>query len=445
MRSNGLGAAARNLVAPARILIAPNTFKGAMTAAEAAAAMARGVARAAGDHGVKVRVDVCPVADGGEGTLEALATAAAFKAEAVEVEGPFGEPITARWARVRTKRSKLITATTLFIQAVLIIWLTLMYTAYLILYGGRGGVAVVEAASVVGLALVPADRRDPTRVSTFGLGKLIQKAFNTRAKRVVVALGGTASCDGGVGMAAALGVKFYDQNGALIERPTGADLRRICRVDPSGIDPETNGARLVAACDVDNPLTGTNGAARVYGPQKGATPEQVEDLDLGLEQLVRLCREAGLHADPDAPGAGAAGGLGFALATFCGAELRPGAQAVLETVRFGRRLDIADLVLTGEGRLDSQTLRGKAPIAVARMAAERGVPVIVFAGRVGAPFDPQPDRDCEPWEIPGNDAALFDRIVRISPADMDDETAIARGPELLEQATAEAVRAWLLA
>ena len=430
-------------VAAVRVCIAPDRFDGDLTAPEAAAAMARGVERAAQELDIKVRIDACPVASGGAGTLDALAVAAAFKPEDDEVEGPLGEPVTGRWGRVRKKRSRLVTATTLFVQAVLIIWLTLMYTAYLLLFGGRRSVAVVDSASVVGPGLAPDGRRDPSRHSTYGLGRLIRLAFRARSKRVVIALGESASCDGGVGMAAGLGVKFYDHDGALIERPTGADLRLIGRIDPAGIDPGINGAKLFAACAVDSPLTGTHGAARKHAPTQGATPEQIEDLDLGLEALVRLCKEAGLDADPDAPGAGAGGGLGFALATFCGATLRPGAETVLELIRFQSRIESADLVLTGAGRFDSETLRGSAPLAVATTAARQGVPVIALAGRVGAPFDASRSHRCEDWEIPTDDADLFERVTPIPGAGEPGESTGGVTPELLEQAALEAVRGWL--
>jgi glycerate kinase len=424
-----------------RVCVAPDSFKGCMTAGQAADAMIRGAQRAAEALAIPINIDRCPIADGGEGTLEALGQSASFHRKTTTVEGPFGDPIEGRWARVQPKKSRVVMATTAAVHAVLIVWLTLMYSAYLLLFGGRKSAAVIETASVIGLATVPPARRDPTRVSTFGVGKLIQSALKTRSRRVIVALGGSASCDGGVGMAAGLGAKFYDAQGVLIERPTGADLRRIASVDPSGISPNVNGAKLIAAFDVDNPLTGADGAARVYGPQKGATPLQIEDLDLGLESLVRVCREAGLTADPDAPGAGAAGGLGFALATFCNAQLRPGARVVLEAIDFERRVGKADLVLTGEGTLDKQSLRGKAPVTVAAFAATQGIPTFAFAGRVTTPFNLYSEMEDEPWTIDG--LALFERTVQITPDGMDESTAIRQAPQLLETAVFETLRKWL--
>ena len=363
-----------------RVCIAPGDFEGDTNAAKAAIAMERGAQRAAQSLDIKIRTDLCPIVDSGrEGLLDAMALAMALTLKVAQVEGPFGDPITARWGMVRPRRSKIITATTLFIHTVLLIWMTIMYTAYMLLYGRRGASAVIDTNAVIGPDLIPPEHRDPTRVSTFGVGQLIHQAFKAHGKRVHVTLGDTMSCDGGIGMAVALGVRFYDHDDALIERPTGADLRSIARLDISEIDPAISGAKMVVSCPECTPLTGATGAPRVQGPRQGATPEQIEDLDLGLEWLVRLCRESGLHAEPDAFGAGAGGGLGFSLATFFGATLSPAGAGQFEMTRIVRRMKKADLVLTG-GRPPTPPTEKESspvprtPILVAVIAEDLNIP-----------------------------------------------------------------------
>jgi glycerate kinase len=306
-----------------RVIVAPNAFKGCLTAHEAADAIARGVSSAGAEP------ETLPVADGGDGTLDVLVAGVGGTVMGVIARGPLGLPVRAHLARL------------------------------------SDGTGVVEMAQASGYALVGASERDPTRASSYGTGELLRGALARRPSRVFVALGGSATVDGGTGLARALGVRFYDTEGK--ELPDGGGwLERLARIDASGLDPRVHDAPIVTLADVTNPLLGPNGAARVFGPQKGATPDQVEILERGLERLGERL-QADLGADvANQPGAGAAGGAGAMLAAL-GAELRSGAEVVLETLRFADRIDGADLVITGEGKLDRQSLAEKAPFAVARV------------------------------------------------------------------------------
>ncbi|MCA9281017.1 MAG: glycerate kinase [Phycisphaeraceae bacterium] len=324
-----------------RVLIAPDKFKGTLSAREAAEAIARGVRRAADARGIRAETDLCPVADGGEGTAEIVGSALIDQGAVVsEVAATdlLGVPAAARivrWQHAPGARTTLI-----------------------------------ESAQVIGLARVPPNRRDPAAYNTGALGQLISSIETDDLSRLIIALGGSATVDGGVGMARALGWQI-DDGGAIA--PPDSPLR----------------GRVVALCDVDNPLLGAHGAARVYGPQKGATPARVEQLERELAHLVSICRKCGVACDPDAPGAGAAGGLGFGLATFLGAQLIPGARSILDLIGFDRRLRRADVVITGEGRLDEQTGRRKAPMEVAGRARDGGVAALAVVGSLdaGAPID----------------------------------------------------------
>ncbi len=318
-----------------RILCAPDSFKGSITAAGAADAMAAGVR----DADATLEVDPCPIGDGGEGSLAVLAASMGGRLRAATVTGPSGNGVSARWG---------------------------------VADGGRTG--LVELAQASGLGLVATADRDPMRTTSFGTGELIRRAAEAGCTRTIVLLGGSATCDGGAGIAQALGAVFRDAGGSPISTPlTGGDLPLIAAFEPPPDPPD-----LVAACDVRNPLFGPNGAAAVYGPQKGAKPAQVEALDAGLRHLAAV-----VGTDPDLPGAGAAGGAAFGLAAMLGARLRPGIDVVLDAVRFRERCRGAALVLTGEGRLDEQSLVGKAPAGVAAAAASLGVPTIAIVGSTG--------------------------------------------------------------
>ena len=322
-----------------RVLLAPDKFKGTLTAAEVAGYLSDGLRSVRPD----AEVVVVPVADGGDGTL-AAAAAAGFTRVPVQATGPTGMPCESA-------------------------------------YGVRGAEAVVELAEVSGLAQLPGGRAAPLEASSRGTGELIAAALDAGARRVVVAIGGSACTDGGAGLLQALGATIHTATGSEV-RPGGAGLLDAARLDLSGLHRGLAGAELVVACDVDNPLTGSRGAAAVYGPQKGAGPEDVELLDSALTRWADLVARATGRDQRNAPGAGAAGGVGFALLAVLGATTRPGAELVFELTGLRDALAGADLVVTGEGSLDAQTLHGKAPAAVAALARDKGVPAVAVAGQV---------------------------------------------------------------
>jgi glycerate kinase len=370
-----------------RIVVAPDSFKGSLSALAVAEAMERGVRSVFPDASV-ARV---PIADGGEGTVEALVAATGGRLESRRVTGPLGEPVEARWGVL-----------------------------------GDGRTAVVEMAAASGLTLVPRERRDPRATTTRGTGELVRAALDAGLRRVVVGLGGSATNDGGAGLARALGIRFLDDAGRDLPEG-GAALARLARVDLAGRDARIAAAEVVVACDVDNPLTGPRGASAVYGPQKGATPAMVAELDAALERFARVAREATGRDVAGLPGAGAAGGLGAGLLFFTPARLRPGVEIVLETTGFDDLVRGADLVLTGEGRTDFQTAMGKAPVGVAAAAKRQGVPVVCLSGGLG----------------PGADEVLargIDALAVTVPGPMGLEEAVARARELVEAGAARACR-----
>lgn len=414
-----------------RVLIAPDKFKGTLTAREAAAAIRAGIERAARELAIAVDFDECPVADGGEGTLEALAAALPrARRQTLSVRTLHGqhevtlllsdseildvEMVSIRLGRVAfltaalaagtligsfafTNNAPLQTSVLGAAAALLVIGAVCVVGAWTRIIArrrrnaGRNSITgFIESASVIGLASIPASMRDPELLGTEPVGGLILQAIHAGARTIVVGLGGSATVDGGIGAAAALGWVFRDRAGSVIGDPEptcGRSLGLIASVRA----PHTPPPRVIALCDVSNPLLGPAGAARVYGPQKGATPEQIERLEDGLENLVRVCRECGIDCDPVAPGAGAAGGLGFGLATFLGADLVQGSSFVLDASNFDARVAAADLVITGEGRMDMQTARGKACAEVARRAARAGKPCIAVVGRTEG--EPGPMRE----------------------------------------------------
>lgn len=332
--SRGSSPLAKNL----RVLVAPDKFKGSLTAGQVAAAVAAGLL----DRQPDLDVVQVPVADGGDGTV-AAALSAGFTCVEVVTVGPTGLPV---------------------------------HTGYAV----RGSRAVVELADVVGLARLPEQRLDPLGTSTFGLGVVVRDAIDRGATEIVLGLGGSASTDGGAGMVQALGASLTDAAGRELP-PGGAALGRLHRLDLTALQARIVGVRFVVACDVDNPLLGPDGAAAVFGPQKGADPAEVEELNNSLTVWARAVARAIGSDLASNPGAGAAGGTGFAALALLEAELRSGIELVLDLVGFDRLLTGADLVITGEGSLDEQSLGGKAPVGVARAAARAGVPVVAVAGR----------------------------------------------------------------
>jgi len=365
-----------------RIVVAPDAFKGSLSAGEVARALIRGMAHTFPD----AEYVAVPVADGGEGTAQALVDATGGQMRTVTVDGPLGEPVEAFFGVL-----------------------------------GDGVTAVVEMAAASGLPLVPPHRRNPLVASSAGTGQLIRAALDAGCRKIILGLGGSATNDGGAGMAAALGAKLLDAHGRPIP-PGGAGLASLARIDVSALDPRLAETEVVAACDVDNPLTGPRGASRVFGPQKGATPAMVEQLDAALAHYGRvLARDLGIDV-VHRPGAGAAGGMGAGAMAFLRARLVSGVDLVMEAVGLAEKLEGAWLAITGEGRLDGQTARGKAPAGVARLAARAGVPVIGVAGGLG----------------PGSEEQLrplgFAALLSVTDGPMDVETAMARAESLIEAA-----------
>ncbi|MFF1529508.1 glycerate kinase [Cellulomonas sp. NPDC058312] len=361
------------------ILLAPDKFRGSADAAAVARALRAGIQDV--DPGAAV-VEV-PVADGGEGTVDA-ALRRGFRAVSVTVRGPLGDPV----------------------EAVVAV---------------RDGTAVVELAQASGLALV-GDRRDPLAATTVGTGQLVAAALDAGCTRIVLGLGGSATTDGGAGLLQALGATLRDAGGAVL-RPGAGHPLAVASVDVTGLDPRLRGAQVVVATDVDNPLLGARGAAAVFAPQKGASPEQVAVLEAALD------RWAGLLGRPaaDLAGAGAAGGVGYAALAALGATVRPGVEVVLQLVGFAGLLAGARLVVTGEGALDEQSAGGKAPVGVARAAAAAGVPVVAVAGRV----DLAPDR---------LHALGFTRAYALTDREPDPARCLADAPRLLREVGREIAR-----
>lgn len=323
-----------------KIVLAPDSFKESMSAAQAIAAMRDGV-RAALPDAECVGV---PMADGGEGTVDAVVDALDGERVTVEVADALGRPVPATYGYVPGRR-----------------------------------LAVIEMAAAAGLELIPADERDVLRASTFGVGQLMSHALDRGAVEFLIGLGGSATNDGGAGLLTALGVELLDGSDAPLP-PGGGALADLHRIDTAGLDPRLAGVHIQLACDVTAPLLGPAGASAVFGPQKGATPADVARLEAALARFAAVADAA--HAET--PGAGAAGGLGFALLEFLGATNRPGVEVVAETVGLEQALRGAAWVFTGEGGVDAQTLMGKTPYGVAQVAARTGTRVVIFAGRVGA-------------------------------------------------------------
>ena len=323
-----------------KILAAPNAFKGSLSAAQAAEAMRRGIHRALADADVRM----IPVADGGDGLLQTLEIPLAAERIEQRVRGPLGDDTRATF-----------------------------------LYSASRRLAIIEMATASGLALLPADHLDAMHASSEGVGQLISAALDLGAGQIVLGIGGSATTDGATGLATALGMRFLDEHNKPL-RGEGASLQHIRRIDRSDLDERLASVHLEVACDVENPLLGSEGAARVYAPQKGASRNDIEQLEKGLANLADVI-EGQFGVDVrDMPGGGAAGGMGAGLKALFNAELKPGAELVLELLQVEAAIVNADLVLTGEGRLDYQTRFGKAPGAVAALAARHKVPCIAIAG-----------------------------------------------------------------
>ena len=361
-----------------RVLICPQEFRGTLTATEATAAIQAGLARAL-PH---AQLDALPLADGGPGTVEVLVRATGGAFHEAAAHDPLGRPVRARWGSL-----------------------------------GDGRSAVIEIAAASGIALLAPAERDAARTTTYGTGELLRAALAAGYRRLVVGVGGSATNDGGAGMAQALGARLLDQDGRDLE-PGGAALARLARIDASGLDARLRASEVVVASDVTNPLCGPDGASLVYGPQKGASEALARELDAALAHYAALVRRDLGVETIDVPGAGAAGGLGAGLIAFCGARIEPGFEVVAQAVGLRARIASAAAVVTGEGRLDRQTAFGKTAAGVARLAREAGRPVVAVVGSVldGAPVD------------------AFDAVFAVVPDLADADEAIARAPELVARA-----------
>lgn len=327
-----------------KIAIAPDSFKGSMTALEAAERIEEGFCKVFKKN---IIVRKIPMADGGEGTVRAIVEATGGKIIKRTVVDPLGRKIKASFG-----------------------------------ISGDGRTAVIEMAEASGLVLLKPKERNPMKTSTFGTGELIKSALKLGVSHILIGIGGSATNDGGTGMARALGVKFLDSDGNPLPEGGGV-LNKLDRIDMSKIDPRLKMVKIEVACDVDNPLTGKKGAAEVYGPQKGATAAMVKKLDTGLLHLSKIIKnDIGVNI-LKVSGGGAAGGLGAGLMAFVGGELRPGVDIVIDRIKLRQRMKGCDLVITGEGRMDGQTVFGKTPSGVARVARELGIPIIAICGCLG--------------------------------------------------------------
>lgn len=393
-----------------KIVIAPDSFKGSLTALEVADAIKEGIKRVMPE----AEIDEVPMADGGEGTVQALVDATAGQMITEEVCDPLGNQIEANFGIL-----------------------------------GDGKTAVIEMAAASGLPLVPEGKRNPMFTTTYGTGELIRAALERGCRKLIVGIGGSATVDGGAGMAQALGARLLDRDGVEVPRG-GGGLEYLDRIDVSQLDPRVYAGRdarapaaTVVACDVDNPLVGPRGGPEVYGPQKGATPEMVKRLDKYLDRYADIIkRDLGVDVK-EVPGAGAAGGLGAGLMAFLNAELKSGIDIVIEAAGLEQHLlgspkaaapsarKIADLVITGEGKIDRQTIYGKTPIGVAKIAKKYGIPVIGIGGGIG------------------DDASVvyengIDALMSITSYPMSLETAMERAHDLLVDAAERTIRFLIL-
>lgn len=365
----------------------PDSFKGSLTADKAAEAIGRGAAKARPD----AELDLVPLADGGEGTVEAIIDAVGGERVIVRVTGPLGQPVEAFYGII-----------------------------------DNGITAVIEMAAAAGLHLIPETARDPRRTTTRGVGELILHAYERGCRRFIIALGGSATNDGGAGALSELGVRFLDRYGRELP-PGGECLVDLAKIDATGMRLDLATVDIRLACDVTNPLIGPTGTSAVYGPQKGASPETVELLDSALANYAAVVKSS-LGVDvSDIPGAGAAGGLGAGLAVFLGARIESGIDLVLEATQFEKRLSEADLVITGEGRVDAQTIYGKTVFGVLKRAKAVSVPVVILAGSIGEGTE-----------------ALYDAgavgIFSIARGPVSIEESISKADQLLAETAENAVR-----
>ena len=370
-----------------KIVIAPDSFKDSLSAEKVADAIAAGLADAL-PHAQLVK---CPMADGGEGTVEAIVAAGNGQLRRNHVQGPLGAPVEAHWG-----------------------WLPDSHTA------------IIEMAEASGLQLLKPEQRNACITSTFGTGELIRAALDAGARRVILAIGGSATNDAGAGALQALGLGLFDAQGNSLPRG-GLALAHVARIELAGLDPRLAEVRFEIAADVNNPLCGEHGASAIFGPQKGASAEQVRLLDQALGHFADHCANVLPKDVRHEPGSGAAGGLGFAAKAFFGAQFRAGVEVVAELVGLAEAVKGADLVITGEGRFDAQTLRGKTPFGVASIARAEGVPVVVLAGTLGEGYQALYEHGINAaFAIASGPMTLQDACARAAPLLTDRARDIAR-------------------
>lgn len=370
-----------------KIVIAPDSFKGSMSAIEVCDAIEKGIRAIL----PQTSIAKVPMADGGEGTVETLVKATNGKIVKINVLDPLGNEVESSFGVL-----------------------------------GDGQTAVIEMALASGLTMVPKGKRNPLITTTFGTGQLIKGALDYGCREFIIGIGGSATNDGGVGMAQALGVNFLDKNGQEIGFG-GGSLKALERIDLGSIDPRIKESVFKVACDVDNPLCGPQGASYVFGPQKGATPEIVKILDANLLRLAEVIkRDVGVEVENE-PGAGAAGGLGAGLMAFCNAGLKRGIELVIEATNLEEKIKGADLVITGEGQMDFQTAHGKTPYGVAQVAKKYNIPVVALVGTIGSGVDILYEKG-------------FDAIFSITEAPMSLEDCMNNGPVLLERSADRVIR-----
>ena len=375
-----------------KVVIAPDSFKESMSAERVALAIAEGWREVFAEADIRL----CPMADGGEGTVEAVLSATGGERREQQVCGPLGTPVTAHWGWLPDERQ-----------------------------------AVIEMAAASGLHWVAAEQRDARITTTYGTGELVLAALDAGARRIILGIGGSATNDGGAGLLEALGARLLNEEGQPIGRG-GAALTDLQRIELAGLDTRLAATEIIIAADVDNPLCGPHGASHVFGPQKGASADQVEQLDHALSHFADVMAAALGQDYRDVPGVGAAGGLGFAARAVLGARFRPGIELVAELSGLAEAVQGADLVITGEGRLDGQSLHGKTPVGVARIARAAGVPVIALAGSLGEGYQ-------RLYEA-GIDAAFS-----LVPGPLSLEQAMLEGEQQLQARAGDIARLWRLA
>ena len=373
-----------------KIVIAPDSFKGSLSALEVAKSIQKGLLNV--DENIETVI--VPMADGGEGTVQSLIDVSGGKIVELTVHDPLFRKINSFYGIM-----------------------------------GDGETAVIEMAAASGLPLLTPEERNPLKTTTFGTGELIRDALNRRCRKFIIGLGGSATNDGGCGMAQALGVKFLDKNGNEVGMG-GSELSKISSIDLSGIDQRIKNASFLAACDVDNPLCGAKGASAVFGPQKGASEKDVIALDNGLNHFSQIVKQQLKFDIKDVPGSGAAGGLGAGVLIFLNATLERGISIVTRTTQLAEKMEDAGLVITGEGRIDFQTAFGKTPLGVAQIAKTKNIPVIVLAGSLGEGYKTLYEKG-------------FDGIFSIIDHPMSLQEAIENASGLLENAAENIVRLWM--